>query len=157
MLIQGRLTSDPEVSSTRGGDTMCKFRVAVNRKIGKDNEKTSFISVVVFGREAVNCGKYLSKGRVVNVTGRFETDDYTDKAGNPRTGFSVVALDVIFGSGGRDSEAGRDNSSNDRTSERDRDNSNRGGFSGDSRDSYSGSRQKAEKYMEKNRGRGYDS
>lgn len=106
--FQGRLTEDPEVRTLDGGRSMCKFRVAVNRRTGKDQEKTSFIPVTVFGREAVNCGEYLSKGKGVHVTGVFETDNYTDKDGNKRTGFGCVADRVIFGYGGRDENTDSD-------------------------------------------------
>lgn len=148
--IQGRLTGDPEVNPTSNGSTRCNFRVAVNRRIGKDTEKTSFIPVVVFGKEAINCGEYLSKGRSVMVSGEFEADEYEDREGNKRTGFSVVAQKVIFGSGGRSSEDGdSDNSDGPRSF-----------GSKTSRDSSAGSTSRgkgqAEQYMNKNRGRGYD-
>lgn len=100
--IQGRLTSDPELVTLDGGRSLCKFRVAVNKRFGK-KEKTSFIPVSVFGPDADNCGKYLSKGREVSVSGDFETDEWVDKEGNRQRGFSVIAHDrgVIFGSGGQ--------------------------------------------------------
>lgn len=134
--VQGRLTDDPEMVSTKTGTTMCKFRVAVNRRINKDNEKTSFIPVTVFGKEAVNCGEYLTKGRSVMVSGEFETDQYTDRDGNNRTGFGVIAQKVIFGSGGRSNEDAP----------------------GQERSSYGPSKGKgqAQTYLNKNSGRGYD-
>jgi single-strand DNA-binding protein len=98
--VVGRLTADPEVSTTKGGTTVCRFRMAVNRRTGRESERTSFIPISVFGQEAVNCGEYLTKGRSATVMGIFETDEYTDKDGNRRTGFSVIADRVIFGSGG---------------------------------------------------------
>lgn len=103
--FQGRLTDDPEVRSLDNGNTICKFTVAVNRRIPGGDEKTSFIPTTVFGKNAVNCGQYLSKGRVVLVTGEFETDKYEDRNGVKRTGFGCLARDVIFGSGGSDREA----------------------------------------------------
>lgn len=108
--FQGRLTEDPEMRTLDGGRSMCKFRVAVNRRVpGSDSEKTSFIPVTVFGKDAVNCGQFLSKGKGVHVTGEFETDNYTDKDGNKRTGFGCVARHVIFGYGGRKEEGEDDN------------------------------------------------
>ena len=103
--LQGRLTSDPEVSTLDSGTTMCKFRVAVNRRIPGGKERTSFIPVTVFGRDAVRCGEYLTKGKGVHVTGTFETDEWTDKNGSKRTGFGCVAREVIFGSGGSRDES----------------------------------------------------
>ena len=104
--LQGRLTADPELKTLEGGRSMCKFTVAVNRRIPGGKEKASFIPVTVFGQEAVNSAEYLTQGRVVYVAGEFETDKYTDRDGNTRTGFGVVASRVTFGSGGRSDEDG---------------------------------------------------
>jgi len=100
MIFQGRLTRDPETRTLDNGNTLCKFSVAVNKRMSNGEEKTSFIPVTVFGRNAVNCGKFLTQGRVVLVSGEFETDKYVDKEGNNRTGFSCLARNVEFGSGG---------------------------------------------------------
>ena len=132
--IQGRLTDDPEMKQTKSGVTLCSFRVAVNRRVGKDEEKVSFIPVVVFGKDAVNCGEYLTRGRSVMVSGEFRTDKYVDKEDNKRTAFEVVAQKVIFGSGGRSNE---DDSG-------DSDNSGSSNGSG-----------KARAYLDKNRGSNY--
>jgi single-strand DNA-binding protein len=136
--IQGRLTGDPEVGTTSKGTTYTKFRVAVNRKISRDDEKTSFIPVIVFGKDAVNCAEYLSKGRTVMVSGEFETDNYEDREGNKRTGFSVVSRNVIFGSGGRSNEDSDSGSSSNGSSNRTK------------------GQGQAEEYLNKGRGRGYD-
>ena len=137
--IEGRLTDDPEIKPAKDGSTYCTFRVAVNRRT-KDGEKTSFIPVIVFGKDAINCGEYLSKGRSVMVSGDFETDNYEDRDGNKRTGFSVRAHNVIFGSGGQ--------KSNDDDVPR--------GSRDDDKPTYGSSKSKATSYLNKNRGRGYD-
>lgn len=103
LTFSGRLTEDPELITASNGNPICKFRVAVNKKIGKDEERTSYIPVTVFGKKAELCAQYLSKGRGVRVVGEFETDEYTDKDGNKRKGFGcVVGMEgvVQFGSGG---------------------------------------------------------
>lgn len=138
MQIQGRLTEDPEMKQTTGGTTICSFRVAVNRKVSKDEEKASFIPVTVFGKDAVNCGEYLTKGRMVMVSGEFRTDKWEDKEGNNRTSFEIIAQKVIFGSGGR---------SNDDDSG--------GGSDSDTGGSYSKGSGKARTYLDKNRGSNY--
>lgn len=97
---QGRLTGDPEVRTLDSGNTVCRFTVAVNRRLPNGDEKTAFIPTTVFGRNGQICGEFLSKGRAVYVTGEFEADKYTDRNGIARTGFGCVARDVIFGSGG---------------------------------------------------------
>lgn len=105
---QGRLTSDPETKVLDSGSTLCKFTVAVNRRIPGGGEHTSFIPTVVFGNEAVNCAKFLTKGRIVLVTGEFQTDKYEDRNGVSRTGFECRAYNVIFGSGGAKTEESKE-------------------------------------------------
>ena len=104
MTFQGRLTDEPELRTLDNGRSMCKFRVAVNRRIPGGKEKTSYIPVTVFGKDAVNCAEYLSTGRVVLVSGEFETDKVPNKDGEMRTYFGVVARRVDFGSGGAKEE-----------------------------------------------------
>jgi len=104
---QGRLTDAPELRTLDSGTTVCKFTVAVNRRLPNGEEKTSYIPTTVFGRQGQICGEYLTKGRSVYVTGEFETNKYTDRTGTARTGFGCVARDVIFGSGGRTEESDR--------------------------------------------------
>ena len=146
LTLQGRLTDDPESGTSSGGNTYCRFRVACNKRLGKDKEKTSFIPVTVFGTDAVNCSKFLTKGRAVHVTGDFETDKYEDREGNKRTGFGVVAKSVIFGPGGRDNA---DEDEERGTSGSYRDNH---GSNSDSRNS----NDRGGEYIRKGRGRGYD-
>jgi single stranded DNA-binding protein len=106
--FSGRLTADPKKFETKGDKVLCRFTVASNKRIGKDSEKTAFMPVLVTGTEATNCLKYLSKGREVLITGAtFETDDWEDREGNKRKGFTFVVARggmVTFGSGGRKSD-----------------------------------------------------
>jgi single-strand DNA-binding protein len=100
----GRLVEDPQVKTSENGNTVCRFSVASNERIGKTGEeRTTYIPTVVFGREAEICGQYLTKGREVLVQGKLETDTYVDKEGVSRKTFScVVGIggSVRFGKGG---------------------------------------------------------
>ncbi len=96
----GRLTRDPEVRATTGQNptTVARFSIAVNDGYG-DNERTSFINIVVFGRQADNCERYLSKGRQVGITGRIQTGSY-EKDGRTIYTTDVIANRVEFLGGG---------------------------------------------------------
>jgi single-strand DNA-binding protein len=50
-------------------------------KDGQKVEKTEWHKVVVWGKQAEFCGKYLSKGRLAYVEGKLETRKWTDKDG----------------------------------------------------------------------------
>lgn len=84
--LVGNLTRDPEVRD--GTTTVCRFTVAVTDGYG-DNEKTSFVPIVVFGKSADNCGRYLTKGSKVGVQGRIQTGSYE------RDGQKVYTTDII--------------------------------------------------------------
>lgn len=72
----GRLTKDPEVRTVKvgGQDTaVANFSIACDRDFG---EGTDFYDVVVWRKTAENVGKFLGKGRLVYVEGRFQKRTY---------------------------------------------------------------------------------
>lgn len=91
----GRLTRDPELRYTANNFPVCSFSIAIDR-MGKEEKKTNFIPIRALGKTAENCGKYLAKGRLVGVHGSIETDSYTDKDGNRRNTWNVLASGVEF-------------------------------------------------------------
>lgn len=100
--IMGRLTSAPSTSQTKGGTSVTKFNLAVDRGFGED-KKTDFIPVVFFGKTAETVAKYVDKGHQLLVSGQLQTDSYEDKDGNKRTSFNVFATDFSFCEGKRES------------------------------------------------------
>jgi single-strand DNA-binding protein len=100
----GNLGQDPEVRYTQGGQAVAELRVATNEawtdKQGQKQERTEWHRVVVWGKSAENCGKYLAKGRSVYVDGRLQTREWNDKEGNKRYTTEIVANDIQFLGGG---------------------------------------------------------
>lgn len=94
----GRLTRDPEVRYAAGSQTaVCRFSIAIDRPQRQGEEKkTDFPSIVVFGKTAENCERFLKKGRLVGVQGRIQTGSYTNKDGNTVYTTEVVADRVEF-------------------------------------------------------------
>lgn len=100
VVISGNLTKDPELRS-RGEMSICRFTVAVNdrkknQQTGEWEDNPSFIPVVVFGRQADNCDKYLTKGRKVTVQGRIQTGSYKKQDGTRVYTTDVIANIVEF-------------------------------------------------------------
>lgn len=92
----GRLTRDPDVRYT-GETAVARFAVAVARPKQKDKEATSdFPNIVAFGKTAELVEKYTSKGRLVGITGRIQTGNYTDKDGKKVYTTDVVAERIEF-------------------------------------------------------------
>lgn len=112
MLI-GNLGGDPELRYTQGGQAVASFSIATNEKwtdkSGNPQERTEWHKITVWGRNAENCGKYLSKGRQVYIEGQIQTNEWKDKEGNKRYTTEINAKVVQFLSGGTDDSRGRQN------------------------------------------------
>lgn len=96
--LMGRLTADPELKSTQLGVSVCNFRIAVDRTYTpKGQEKqTDFINIITWRGTAEFVSRYFRKGQLVAVQGSIQTGQYTDRDGNKRTTFDVVADNVFF-------------------------------------------------------------
>ena len=104
VILVGNLGHDPEMRYTPSGAGVCEFRIATNEswndKQGQRQERTEWHRVVVWGKRAELCSKYLSKGRQVYLEGKLRTRQWDDKDGNKRSTTEVVANDVQFLAGG---------------------------------------------------------
>lgn len=103
--IMGRLVRDPELRHTQSGIPVCTFRIAVDRDyVSQDGErKTDFIDVTAWRGTGDFVSKYFSKGRMITVDGRLETQDWVDRDGNRRVSMGVVADSCYFADSRRDS------------------------------------------------------
>jgi len=110
VILIGNLGADPELKYTPSSRALCNLRIATTDvfkdKGGQRQERTEWHRVTVWGDQAENCSKYLSKGRSVYVEGRLQTRSY-DKDGQKHYATDVVAERVVFlGSGGGGGPAG---------------------------------------------------
>ena len=100
IIIVGNLGRDPELSYTPQGTAVCKFSVATNErrrdKAGEQQDITTWFRVTVWGKQAENVSRYLSKGRKVYLEGRLHMEEWTDREGKPRQTLEVNASDVQF-------------------------------------------------------------
>lgn len=103
VVLIGRLTRKPELRYSNSGNqvAIARFSLAVDRPFSRDQEKTvDFINIVVFGKQAENCERYLDKGRQVAVQGRIQTGSYKTQTGETRYTTDIVADRVEFLSSG---------------------------------------------------------
>lgn len=107
-MLYGNLTRDPELKALPSGQQVCSFSLATNRvyndRDGKRQEATDYHNVVVFGKQAENCAKYLAKGNSAYVEGRLQTRSW-DKDGQKQYRTEVIADRVQFGPKGSGSSA----------------------------------------------------
>ena len=112
VILVGNLGRDPEVRFTSGGQAVASLRIATSRSwtdkaSGQRKEETEWHEVEVWGKQAEQCGEYLSKGRQVYVEGRLKTDKWQDKqSGQDRYKVKVVAESVRFLGGGGERKGG---------------------------------------------------
>jgi single-strand DNA-binding protein len=95
----GRLTKDSELSFTAGsGVAVLKYSVAVDRDYkGKDGQKEAdFINCIMFNKAAEGLAQYLTKGKLIGVTGAIRTGSYDAKDGTKRYTTDIVVSQVKF-------------------------------------------------------------
>ena len=104
IFIMGRLTRDPELRRTQGGNAVTSFALAVDRdfKSADGTKETDFIDVVAWRNTAEFAAKYFTKGRMAVVEGRLQMRDWTDKEGHKRRIAEVVADNIYFGDSKRE-------------------------------------------------------
>jgi single-strand DNA-binding protein len=103
--LVGRLTVSPELRTFQDGNCVTKFNLAVDRYLSvvqreeKKNEgkaTADFPRVIVWGKQAENCCRYLKKGSVTSVVGRVVTSSYENSEGEMVYLTEIVADRVQF-------------------------------------------------------------
>lgn len=96
VVLIGRLTRDPEIRYTSGTqNAVATFTIAVDRPFSKE-KATDFLRIVVFGKQAENCERFLTKGRLVGIQGRIQTGSYKTQTGETRYTTDIIADRVEF-------------------------------------------------------------
>ena len=95
--LMGRNTRDPELRYTTQNVPVTTFTLAVDRDYQPGgNKQTDFITCIAWRRTAEFVNEYFHKGDMVAVSGSLQTREYTDRDGNKRKVFEVVADNVYF-------------------------------------------------------------
>lgn len=100
-IVAGNLTRDPEMRATPSGAQACNFTIAVNRVFkgndGNQQEQTSFIDCVAWGRSGETISQYVKKGSALLVSGRIEQRSWEDKtSGQRRSRVEIIVEDFSF-------------------------------------------------------------
>lgn len=89
----GNLTKDPDCKTTKSGNTVCNFSIAINNKV---NDSVTFVDIETWNKSAENCSRFLSKGRKVLVEGRLQLNTWSSKSGEARSKLFCIADLVTF-------------------------------------------------------------
>lgn len=90
--ISGRLGRDPELKYTQKGKAYCRLSVACSYKV-KEEERTDWVPVQVWGPLAESCGSNMQKGQRVMVRGRYSSSSYESPQGKKY--FTQVVADLV--------------------------------------------------------------
>ena len=94
----GRLVRDPELRYAQTGTAMCRFTIAVDRRMSKqkrqeaqaNNQQTAdFIGCTAFGQTAELIANYHRKGSQIGLEGRIQTGSYE------KEGRTIYTTDVV--------------------------------------------------------------
>lgn len=98
--LTGRLTRDPKTTYTQGAETQAvtRYTLAVNRRFRREGEDNAdFISCVSFGKTAEFAEKYFRQGMKIEIRGRIQTGNYTDRDGRKVYTTEIVVEEQDFG------------------------------------------------------------
>ena len=100
VILIGNLTRKPELRQTQSQTSVTTLSIATNDRrknsSGEYENVAEYHDVVVFGRTAENCERFLDKGRQVYIEGKLQTRKYTDKDGNERRKTEILSNQVVF-------------------------------------------------------------
>ncbi|MDR0956872.1 MAG: single-stranded DNA-binding protein [Endomicrobium sp.] len=101
VIITGRLTRDAELRRTSKGTAVCKFDIAMGRRVkevdsGEWKEEVTYVPIIVWGEQGERCGERLKKGSPVQIEGRLHMNKWTGQDGVKRSRLEVICLRVQF-------------------------------------------------------------
>ena len=101
VILIGNVGADPEVRALEGGVKVARLRIATteriyNRQTQETKEHTEWHNVTLWRNLADVADRFIRKGSQVYIEGSLRTRDWTDKDGNKRKAFEIVAESVHF-------------------------------------------------------------
>ena len=106
-IVTGHLGKDAELKLLPGGKAVTNFSIATSHSwkdagTGERKEQTEWHNIVLWGSE--NVVPYLTKGKLVNVTGRLQTRSY-EKDGHTVYRTEIVCNDLQLLGGKSDGDS----------------------------------------------------
>jgi single-strand DNA-binding protein len=102
VVLIGRLTRDAELKYTSGGQAVCKFSIALNRRRKNGDQwedEANFFDIVLWGRQGEALNQYLLKGKMVGIEGELRQDRW-QQDGQNRSRVEIVANNLQLLGGG---------------------------------------------------------
>jgi len=102
VLLIGRLGGKPEMRYLPQKERqVARFTLATNERFfnpstNETSDRTEWHRIVVWGKLAEFCERYLTQGKQVLVEGKLRTRSWQDKEGNKRTTTEIEAISIIL-------------------------------------------------------------
>lgn len=98
VFLIGNVGRDAELRYTSGGQAIAQFPLATTEtytgRDGAPQERTTWHTIIVWGKSGEFCGQYVKKGRKVFIEGRLCTRDWIDVQAVKHYKTEVIAQDV---------------------------------------------------------------
>lgn len=97
VILEGRLTADPELRNTQSGVEFCNFTMAVDRNFKNGEERLAdFLTLKAWRGTAKFISSYFKKGDPILVDGRLETSKFEGDDGRTVYRTEVVVENATF-------------------------------------------------------------
>jgi single-strand DNA-binding protein len=102
VILIGRLGGKPEMRYLPQKERqVARFTMATNERFfnattREATDRTEWHRIVVWGKLAEFCDKYLGQGRQILLEGKLRTRSWQDKEGNKRTTTEVEAINIVL-------------------------------------------------------------
>jgi len=97
VMLMGRLGADPILRSTKAGLPVTHFNLATSNTASEpDKKQTTWHRIVVWGKQAQSCERFLKKGSTVLIRGRIHNSTYETSDGQTRHSSEINASYVNF-------------------------------------------------------------
>lgn len=95
--IEGFVTHEPLVRTTKTGKSVCSFSVAINHYTSPDTApRVSYIDIEAWEKFADICAKRVAKGKHVMVIGTLKQDRWEGKDGKTQSKIKMVGKEIRF-------------------------------------------------------------
>lgn len=98
-IVIGNLTAEPELRHTTSGTPVASLRIGVTGRVKNGEEwenESNYFAVTVWGREAENADRFLTKGSRIAVHGRLRYRTWEAEDGAKRSAVEIVAHDLQY-------------------------------------------------------------
>ncbi len=92
--FMGNTGTDPELRAAEDSNSFAKFRLAVPTDFKEKDAPPMWLTVIAFGKLAIQVSDLVKKGSLVLVSGRLVIREYTDKSNIQRQSVEVIAQNV---------------------------------------------------------------